>query len=51
VRGASEDWQWLRILSRHSNSEALDEMQAAIDEHITLQERPELDEFFRRDIC
>jgi virulence-associated protein VagC len=42
----AEDWQWLKDISRLNEKEALDELQAAADESICEQERPELDAFF-----
>jgi antitoxin VapB len=42
-----DNWQWLKDLSRNSASNALDEMQSAINEKLAEQKRPELDKLFK----
>jgi antitoxin VapB len=41
------DWQWLKNISCNVISDALDEIQSAINEEIANQERPELDKLFK----
>jgi antitoxin VapB len=41
------DWQWLKNLSYDSVSSALNEIQAAVNEDLTEQQRPELDKLFK----
>jgi antitoxin VapB len=42
-----DDWQWLKNLSRDADGPALDEMRAAADESVAVQERPEMDRLFK----
>jgi antitoxin VapB len=42
-----DDWQWLDKIRRGISQESWDEIEAAVNEEVPMQERPALDKLFK----